>query len=75
MAEGPRSSQATDQKVWGSNPYGRARYISLGHQLTKAPIELRVVEITALSLAFDRYLNQRRRCHQHTDGYFQGKLE
>jgi len=24
MSEGPRSSQATDQKVWGSNPYGRA---------------------------------------------------
>ena len=37
----------TDQKVWGSNPYGRARYISLGHQLTRAPIELRAVEIAA----------------------------
>ena len=25
MKVGPRSSQATDQKVWGSNPYGRAK--------------------------------------------------
>ena len=24
MAEGPRNSHTTDQKVWGSNPYGRA---------------------------------------------------
>ena len=73
MTEGPRNSHTTDQKVWGSNPYGRARYIYLRHQLNRAPIELRAVEITVLSLAFDRYLNQRRRCHQHTDGYFQGK--
>ena len=75
MSEGPRNLQATDQKVGSSNLSGRARDISLGHQLTRAPIELRAVEIAALSLAFDRYLNQRRRCHQHTDGYFQRKLE
>ncbi len=26
MAEGPRNLHTTDQKVWGSNPYGRALY-------------------------------------------------
>ena len=25
ITEGPRNSHTTDQKVWGSNPYGRAR--------------------------------------------------
>ena len=25
MTEGPRNLHTTDQKVWGSNPYGRAR--------------------------------------------------
>ena len=37
----------TDQKVGSSNLSGRARDISLGHQLTRAPIELRAVEIAA----------------------------
>jgi len=33
MNEVPRSSQTTDQKVWGSNPYGRASQVRVSSTL------------------------------------------
>ena len=53
MTEGPRNSHTTDQKVWGSNPYGRASYESyllLEPFFAKIKIRTRAIATTINSI-------------------------